>query len=138
MKFLITSAINAVALWLTTLLVSGIRLQAHGNSDYISGALGHDGGRIVYFLIAGVVLALVNQFIRPVVKFLSLPFYFFTLGLFFLIVNAGMLMLTSWITSVFDMGLTVDGLGWAIVGGVFVGFFNFVIGLIVRPSRWEH
>ncbi|QOR47872.1 phage holin family protein [Trueperella pecoris] len=132
MSFLIGAVVNAVALWVTTQLFSGIRLE--GTADAALASLGTGEQMAVYFLLAGVVLGVVNMVVRPVVKLLSLPFYILTLGLFFIVVNALMLLLTSWITGYFAMSLVIDSFGWALVGGLVVGLVNWALNLVI-PDR---
>lgn len=129
MNFLIGAVFNAVALWIATLMFSGIRLTGAG--DALLANLGPGGQAAVYFLLAGAVLGAVNMVVRPIVKVLSLPFYILTLGLFFVVVNALMLMLTAWITSHFAMALVIDSFGWALAGGVVVGLVNWTLSLII-------
>ena len=59
---------------------------------------------------------IVNAIVKPIVAFLSIPLYILTLGLFTIIVNALMLMLTAWITEATDWGLRIDNFGVAVLG----------------------
>jgi putative membrane protein len=109
--------ITAAALWLTTAVVPGIRIESSVPS----------------FLIVAAVFGLVNVFVRPIVKLLSLPATILTLGLFTFVVNALMLMLTAWLVgnamSIEGEGLTK--LWWAIVGSVVISIATMVIGWIM-------
>ncbi|MGV9184633.1 phage holin family protein [Arcanobacterium canis] len=125
MKFSITIIFNAIALWVATALLAGISLDGSVKADSVLSGLGPTGSRIVYFVLAGLVLACVNALIRPLVILLSLPFYVLTLGLFFVVVNALMLKLTAWITTSFDLHLVVANFGWALLGGIVVGAVNW-------------
>lgn len=131
MNFLISAAVNAVALWVTTLLLSGVALEGSVPADSFLADIGATGQQAVYFLLAGAILGIVNMLVRPIVKFFSFPFYLLTLGLFFVVVNALMLMLTAWITSHFAMSLVIDSFGWALAGGVVVGLVNWTLSLII-------
>lgn len=135
MKFLITAAVNAVALWLTTLFFAGVRLEGAVPADSFLAELDPTGQRVVYFLLAGAVLGIVNMLVRPIVKFLSLPFYLLTLGLFFLVVNALMIMLTAWITGFFDLSLSVASFWWALGAGIIVGLVNWILGSIFEVDE---
>ncbi len=53
--------------------------------------------KILPLLIVALILGLVSSVVRPVVTFFSIPFIIVTLGLFLLVINALMLMLTAWI-----------------------------------------
>ncbi len=117
MKIIIGILITAAALWLTTAVVPGIRIESSVPS----------------FLIVAAVFGLVNVFVRPIVKLLSLPATILTLGLFTFVVNALMLMLTAWLVgnamSIEGEGLTK--LWWAIVGSVVISIATMVIGWIM-------
>ena len=86
--------------------------------------------KFVPVVVVGLILGLVSAIVEPVVKFLSLPFIIVTIGLFLLVINALMLLLTEWIANRFDVGFTVDGFWWAVAGSivitVVVGFINLV------------
>jgi putative membrane protein len=70
-----------------------------------------------------------------VVALLSLPLYILTLGLFFLVVNALMLMLTGWITSFTDYGLQVDGFWNALLGGLIIAIATWLVQLLVPGDQ---
>ncbi|MGO1590740.1 MAG: phage holin family protein [Ancrocorticia sp.] len=124
MKLLVRALVNALGLWVCVAVLSGITLI--GTSDYVW----------LYYILAGIILAVVNVLIRPIVAFFSIPFYVLTLGLFFIVVNALMLGLTSWITGFFDVGIHVDGFIWAVIGGLIVGLINVVADLFL-PLKYQ-
>ena len=126
MKLFVRALVNALGLWLCIQMVSGISVT--GTSEYVW----------LYYVLAGVVLALVNMLVRPVVMILSLPFYVLTLGLFFVVVNAAMLGLTSWITDVFAVGFDVDGFWAAVFGGIVIGIVNVVVDLFLPAKYRRH
>lgn len=134
MNFLISAAVNAVALWVTTLLLSGVALEGSVPADSFLADIGATGQQAVYFLLAGAILGIVNMLVRPIVKFFSFPFYLLTLGLFFVVVNALMIMLTAWTTGFFDLSLVVDSFWWALVAGIIVGVVNWFLGAVL-PER---
>ena len=78
---------NAVALAVAAWLVSGITIQGATT-----------GRRVLTLLIVAAIFGLVNAVVKPIVKLLSLPFIILTLGLLIFVINAVMLLLTSWIT----------------------------------------
>ena len=73
--------------------------------------------------MAGLVMGLVNLLVKPLVTLLSLPFIVLTLGLFFLVINGLMLYLAAFLLS----GLTVEGCLPAILGGMVLALFNWLI-----------
>lgn len=124
MKLLVRALVNALGLWACVHIVSGITVT--GTAQYAW----------LYYVLAGVVLAVVNVFVRPIVKLFALPLYILTLGLFFIVVNAAMLGLTSWVTDIFAMGFHVNGFWAAAFGGIVIGLVNAVIDLFL-PEKYR-
>src|SRR5690625_25459 len=122
MRFLIKTVVIAISIWLTTLLVSGVRVEPTDGSA---------GETILTFLVIGLIFALVNAIVKPIVKVLTFPIYLLTFGLFALVINALMLLLTSWITTHTDFGLHVDGFWWAVGGSIVISIFSFLISAVV-------
>ncbi|MEJ0036192.1 MAG: phage holin family protein [Gammaproteobacteria bacterium] len=91
--FIFRAVIAAAGLWLATLWVNGIWIDSP-----------------LTLVLAGALLGIVNAFVRPIAVILTFPFTIFTLGLFLLVVNAGMLALVA----VFLPGFRIDGF-WAAV-----------------------
>ena len=80
------------------------------------------------------IFGLVNSFVRPVVRLLSLPLYLLTLGLFFLVVNTLMLLLTAWIAEQGGIDFHVDGFWTAMVGAVVISVTSWLLGLVLRDD----
>lgn len=125
MSFLIRLVINAVAIWLTSMWVTGIEITEADTP----------GGQILIVLVIALVFGLVNAFIKPIVQILSIPFYIITLGLFTLVVNALMLLLTGWLTRFTSWGLEVDGFWTAVWGGLIISVISWLLSLVVPGSR---
>ena len=104
MSLIIRLLINAAALYAATRFVDGISFTGS------SGAL----------LGVALVFGVVNALIKPVIQFFSLPVIFLTLGLFALVINALMLMLTSGLSRSLGLGFSVRGFGAALVGSIVV------------------
>ncbi|WP_066460563.1 phage holin family protein [Sanguibacter suarezii] len=126
MSFVIRVIVNAVAIWLTTLLL--------GSHFEVVGGEG-TGGRIVVFAVVALIFGVINAFVKPIVQLLSLPLYIITLGLFTLVVNALMILLTAWITEAADWGLRVNGFWWAVLAALLISFFSMIISVIVPGGR---
>ena len=62
---------------------------------------------MVGILLTGVVFGLVNTFIRPLIKFFTLPLLIFSLGLFTFVINAAMFGVTSWVSERMNLGFHV-------------------------------
>jgi putative membrane protein len=108
-RVLITAAALAVAAW----LIDGIRFTGprHGMDEIQE--------KILPLLGVALILSLINSFVRPILTILSIPFIIVTLGLFLLVINAGMLLLTDWLADALDIGFRVTGF-WPAVGGAIV------------------
>lgn len=87
---------------------------------------------ILTFIIIGLVFGILNALVKPIVAFLTCPLVILTLGLFILVLNGLMLLLTSAI-----MGSTfqVEGLGTAILGGIIVSIINMVMEGMTGQSK---
>lgn len=77
-------------------------------------------------MLACVIIALINAFIKPVIEFISLPINFLTVGLFSFVINALLLMLAAWLTP----GLEVDGFLSALLGSIVLSLFSLGISKI--------
>ena len=125
-RFLIRLLINAVALWLTTLIVPGVTVTAFPPGDTLAVVLTY----LMVALIFGVVNGVIGNFIRIV----AFPLYILTLGLIALVVNALLLLLVSWISGLLSFGLHVDSFLWAgVLGAVVLALLSWLIGIILRP-----
>lgn len=120
MQLIIRLVVNAIALWMATLIVTGVDIDAASTQD-----------EILTILAVAVVFAVVNVLVRPIVRLFSLPLYVLTLGLFTLVVNALMLLLTSWIADKLNVPFTVDGFWAALLGGLVVSFVSWVLNLLL-------
>jgi len=78
-------------------------------------------------IIAGLVLALVNTIIKPIIVLLSLPAILFTLGLFIIVINGLMLTLVSYIYP----SLQIQGFGYALLAGMVIGLVNYLVSTIL-------
>ena len=107
MRALAQIVLNGVGILLAAYLVPGIDYQ----------------GGLLYLLLAGLIMGLVNLLVKPLVTLLSLPFIVLTLGDFFLVINGLMLYLAAFLLS----GLTVEGCLPAILGGIVLALFNWLV-----------
>jgi putative membrane protein len=120
MGFLIRLVVNAVALAAAAWLFDGIEV---GGAD--------DGDRVLTLLVVALIFGLVNAFIAPIVKLLSLPFIVLTLGLLLLVINALMLLLTSRLAEAFDVDFVVDGFWAALGGSIVISIVGAVLGAVL-------
>ena len=84
------------------------------------------GGGLSIF-IAGLILTLVNAFMKPLIVVTFLPFLFITLGFFTLLINALMI----FITAKFYTGLTLEGWFWGAITGLVVALINYLITVVL-------
>jgi putative membrane protein len=106
--------VNALALWAAAEVVSGIELS----------------GAFADILIVALVFGLLNAVLKPVLIVFSIPFLIVTLGLFALVVNGAMLLVTARLTSY----LTVSGLGAAILGSLVISLVTMVLGKVLEDQ----
>ena len=105
MKLILRILINAFAIWLTSYLLAGFEFS----------------GSFLSLIVVAVIFGLINAIIRPIVKLLTLPITIITLGLFALVINTFMLLLTVWLSD--SLSLT---------GGIFENFLvAFVAAIII-------
>ncbi|MEV0367630.1 phage holin family protein [Nocardia fusca] len=117
---------TAFAIWLAALWVGDIELVSPPDQG--------NGAKLVVLLAVAAVFTVVNAFVKPLVKLLSLPLVILTLGLFLLVINALMLWLTAWITEVTDYGLRIDGFWAAFLGAIIVTIVNWAIGILIPDN----
>ena len=118
MNPLLRLLVNAAALWAATQLVSGIS---------------YTGEWPMLFVVA-LVFGVLNLLVKPVLFFLTLPFFLVTLGLFTLVLNAAMLWLTSALSESLGLGFMVEGFWAAFKGALVVSIVSFALSLFVKSG----
>lgn len=113
MRFLTWLLTTAIAVATAAWLIDGIRFTgpASGTAEIEE--------KLLPLILVSLLLGLVSSFVKPVLTILSIPFIIVTLGLFLLVINAAMLMLTAWLADKLDIGFDVTGF-WPAVGGAIV------------------
>lgn len=114
----------AVAAW----LLGGIRFDgpARGTAELQEKALP--------LLGVALILGLVSMLVKPVVRLLSLPFIIVTIGLFLLVINALMLMLTGWIADGLDLGFHVEGFWTALLGSIVITVVTWGVESVIEDD----
>ncbi len=129
MRFVLVSAITAVAVWLVTLLPLDVQVE------------GGDGGtwaRIGVFLLVGAVMAAANLLIKPIVDVLSLPIKILTLGLFALVTAWFMLWLTAWLTTLVPWAELTIGAFWeTLLAALLISLITAILTAVV-PGASKH
>jgi len=123
MRLILRLLANAAALAVATFLLRGIILTAPTTE-----------GKVVTLLVVALIFGVLNALVKPVFTLVTAPLVLLTLGLFLVVINAVMLLLTSWISTRVDLGWFVDGFGTALLGAVVVSVVSFFLNAFV-PGR---
>lgn len=123
-----------VTSWILSSASLAIAAQLLGDHMDIGDSEDSTTARIISVLLVGAVFTVVNMFVAPVVKTLSLPFIILSLGLALLVINALLLLLTDWITGKLDVSFFVDGFWWAVLGAIVISLVNTVLGTITNKK----
>jgi putative membrane protein len=111
--------LNAAALWAAAALIPGL--------DFTGGL-----GRL---LLVAAVFGIVNSTLRPLLTILTCPLIVLTLGLFTLVINALMLLVTGWLSESWGLGFAVSGFWAAFFGGLVVGLVSLVLSAALAPKE---
>lgn len=111
--FLVRAAISALGLWIASHLLSGLSFDSPTK-----------------LLIAALVLGVVNALVRPIAFILTLPLTILTLGLFLLVLNAGMVALVAWLVP----GFQVDGFWTALFAALIVSLVSWAASSMIGSS----
>ena len=125
MRFLVRLLVNAVALWLTTLLVAGVTVVAFPPKDTMA--------TVLTYLLVALIFGIVNGVIGNFIRIVAFPLYILTLGLLALLVNGVLLLVVSWISGLIGFGLVVDGFWWGVIGALVLAVLSWLIGVLIRP-----
>ncbi len=114
MNLFIRLLVNAAALWCAAYFIDGITYSGTG----------------IGLLALALVFGVVNTLIRPVLSFFSFPIQIVTLGIFTLVLNALMLMLTSYLARRFDIPFAVSGFVPAFLGALLVSVLSTILSWV--------
>jgi putative membrane protein len=106
-------------LWVATRIVPGVS---------------YTGGWMTLLGVA-LVFGVVNAFVRPVARILTLPIVILTLGLFLLVINGFMLWLTSALSDALDLGFHVQGFVAAFLGALVVSIVSGALSLMTAEKH---
>ncbi|MEU6404158.1 phage holin family protein [Streptomyces sp. NPDC046985] len=120
MNFVVKTLANAGALAVAVWLLDKITLTGGGTARKV-------GTLIVVALVFG----LVNLLVKPVVKVMTFPLFVLTLGLITLVVNALMLLLTSWVCGKLHLSFHVEGFWTAVLGGLIVSVVSWALNMVL-------
>ncbi|SEE01605.1 putative membrane protein [Streptomyces sp. 3213] len=117
-NFLVKTIANAGALAVAVWILDKITLT--GDSTF---------KKVWTLILVALVFGLVNFLVKPIVKVLTFPLFILTLGLITLVVNALMLLLTSWLADKLDLSFHVDGFWTAVLGGLIISVVSWALNL---------
>lgn len=125
-RLLLRLLINAVALWLTTMILSPhVTVVPFAPQEPLE--------TVLTYLLVAAIFGIVNGVIGSIVRIVALPIYILTLGLISLVVNGLLLLLVAWISGLIGSGLHVENFGWGILGALVLGILAWLIGVLLRP-----
>ncbi len=124
MRLLTSLAVNTLALGAAVWLFADITLTGSDDTE-----------KAVTLVVVGAIFTVVTAFVRPVVRFFSLPLIVLTLGLLLLVINALMLMLTSKIAEVLELGFHVEGFWVALFGSIVISLASMLLEALLPERR---
>ena len=124
MGIVIRVVITAIALWISTLVLSGITLVTDSTPK-----------KIGTLLAVAVIFGIINAVIRPIVKTVGCLFYVLTLGLIGLVVNGLLLWLSSWVAGKLSLPFHITGFWAAFWGAIIVGVVGWLLNLFVGDRK---
>ncbi|MFF9376228.1 phage holin family protein [Streptomyces griseoluteus] len=114
-----------------TIANAGALAVAVGLLDKITLTGDSTGKKVGTLIVVALVFGLVNLLVKPVVKVLTFPLFILTLGLITLIVNALMLLLTSWVCGQLNLSFHVEGFWTAVLGGLIISLVSWALNLVL-------
>lgn len=124
MRFLFSVLVDALALAVAVWLIDDIRLTSATTED-----------QVLTLALVAVIFGVINAVVAPILKLLSLPFIILTLGLFLIVINAAMLLLTGWISSEIGLGFEVDGFWTAVLGAIVITIATWILEAVLPDGR---
>lgn len=120
-RFVLNLAINIISILIAVWLVPGIELRGPWWAP----------------VVVALLLGLINTGIRPLLLLLALPFLIVTLGFFMLIVNALLLLLTSWMAQGLQIDFRIASLGSAVLGALVISLVGTLLRFLSGEARVE-
>ncbi len=119
-KTIANSAALAVAIWLLD------KITLTGDST---------PRKVVTLILVALVFGVVNFLVKPIVRVLTFPLFVLTLGLITLVVNALMLLLTSWLADKLDLSFHVEGFWTAVLGGLIISIVSWAMNVVLPDDK---
>ena len=134
---LVKIVVNAIAVYVAVLVVPQIRFPAANDLLKLQGDWWH-------VLVVALILALVNSYLKPILKALSFPITLLSMGLFALVLNAFLLLLVALISDAVDINFTIGGFPpdftadsfvGALLGSIVISIVTLLLGMLDRGRR---
>jgi putative membrane protein len=114
-RFLLFWAVNTLVLWVAAqIFSSAVRFDT-----------------LQALIVSGLLFGLINATLKPIMVIVTLPITLLTLGLFLLVINALMLMLTAWLVPGFHLG----GFWYAMLVSIFISVFSFIVTVMLGLKK---
>jgi putative membrane protein len=137
-RFLISTIINGLGIWLVSAIIPGIGLKPYGGDELWQ--------LIATLLVIGAIFGLINSVIAPVIKVIAFPLYLLTFGLISFVINGALLLLVAWISQQLSPdtftiegftseGLAIESFGWAILASIVISICSFIGRGIFKALR---
>ncbi|WP_055493983.1 phage holin family protein [Streptomyces sp. TP-A0356] len=123
-NFVVKTLANAGALAVAVWLLDKITLTGSGT-----------GKKIGTLIVVALLFGLVNFLVKPIVKVLTFPLFILTLGLITLVVNALMLLLTSWLAGKLNLSFHVEGFWTAVLGGLIISIVSWALHIVLPDDK---
>ncbi|MEU6617704.1 phage holin family protein [Streptomyces parvus] len=123
-NFVVKTIANAGALAVAIWLIGSITLEG-----------GSTGRKALTLILVALIFGVVNSVVKPVVQLLTFPLFILTLGLITLVVNALMLLLTSWLAGVVDLSFHVEGFWTAVLGGLIISVVSWALNVVLPDEN---
>ena len=135
LRFLITTVANAFGLWVANNLIPQINLTPYGGSGLWE--------TIGTYLVVGAIFGLVNAVLGTLIKIIAFPLYILSFGLISFVVNGALLLLVAYLSTLIGAdvfaidgftseGLTIDTLGFAILGAIVISISAFIARSLLK------
>jgi putative membrane protein len=112
----------ALGIWVAAKLVGGIHLVGWQST-----------------LIVAAILGLLNAFLKPAISLIALPLTILMFGLFSIVVNSALLLLTSWIAKHFNsIQFHVDNFLSAVLGAIIISIIGILVNFFINPDKISH
>ena len=134
---LVKIVVNAIAVYVAVLVVPQISFPAANDLLKLEGNWWH-------VLVVALILALVNSYLKPILKVLSFPITLLSMGLFALVLNAFLLLLVAFVADFADINFTIGGFPpnftadsfvGALLGSIVISIVSIVLGMLDRGRR---